>query len=1125
MSTKLSRYSEGIMEAAWIVAVIVTPVFFNIYSSRIFEPDKLTLLRSLSLVILGAWFVKLLDEGGLHRQRLEKGNNWWHTLRSVPLLLPVAALVAVYLIATIFSVSPRISWLGSYQRLQGTYTSFSYLVVFLSMAANLRRRAQVQRLITVVVLSSLPVSLYGLLQRFQLDPIPWGGDTTARIAANMGNSIFVAAYLILVFPLTLMRIVESFEALLVAPAANAAGIRWQLPDFLRSTGYVFVLALQGIALYYSNSRGPWLGWAASLVFLWLGLSLIWRKRWLTISGVAVALLGATFLIFLNIPGGPLENLRARPEFGRLGQLLDAESRTGKVRTLIWQGASELVLPHESLQYPDGTKDNWNFLRPLIGYGPESMYVAYNSFYPPELTLVEKRNASPDRSHNETWDSLVITGFLGMIVYLVLFGSVLFYGLRWLGLVQDTRQRNLFLGLYMGGGLLSTVFFLIWKGLPYLGVALPFGMVMGVIIYLILVSLFGQFPHVDTFQEKLRSYILLGLLAAVVAHFVEINFGIAIASTRTYFWSYASLLLLVGYILPRCGEFGMSDKASPSEALSGTTQIGNRNSVPEPQNPVPSSERRSKKTGDKNSAARSGTAISRRKRQVEPGLGLLNRLLPHDWQRQAMILGIILGIILMTLGFLYITNASRATNAIQTILNSMTRLDAEQVNGSSSGLVTLVLTTWLLGSILLVSETLAQVQNSMGDTTAVNIATWGKMLGLTMGVSIGLALLFWLWHASGLVALTRTPATSMEMVLDQVRQSEGILTKYYAYLFLVITGLAFLLNPDWPARTMRSSELSILSTTGILIVVIVLMTLTNLRIIQADIAFKTGDLFARPETWPVSIAVYDRARDLAPNEDYYYLFLGRAYLEYAKSINDITQRDALIQQAAQDLKKAQIINPLNTDHTANLGRLYNLWAAASTDAATRHELALEAEKYFAGAVILSPNNAKLWDEFAVLYLNVLNDPEKGFDKLNRALEIDPFYDWSYALLGDYYTRFVAVNPLLSDAQRADALQKATNAYLKAIDLVGTGELRYNYLLALGSVETQLLHFDQAIQYYLQALEISPDMTQNWRVEEEVARLYYESGDLVNALHYIQRAVAGAPEEQKERLQDLIVKYGG
>ena len=139
------------------------------------------------------------------------------TLLRIPLLGLVAGLALLYLVSTIFSVSPYTSFWGSYQRLQGTYTTLSYLVVFAALVGNLRRRAQVERLITVAILASLPVSLYGVLQRYQADPIPWGGDVIARVASNLGNSIFVAAYLIMVFPLTVMRIVEFFEALLTRP--------------------------------------------------------------------------------------------------------------------------------------------------------------------------------------------------------------------------------------------------------------------------------------------------------------------------------------------------------------------------------------------------------------------------------------------------------------------------------------------------------------------------------------------------------------------------------------------------------------------------------------------------------------------------------------------------------------------------------------------------------------------------------------------------------------------------------------------------------------------------------------------------------------------------------------------
>ena len=147
-------------------------------------------------------------------EKIEPGESRLRTLLGIPFIIPVTALILAYLIATLFSVTPRISWLGSYQRLQGTYSTFSYIVIFASMVANLRKRSQVDRLITTAVLSSLPVALYGVLQRYGIDPVPWGGDTTRRIAANMGNSIFVAAYLIMVFPLTVGRIVASFGAIL-----------------------------------------------------------------------------------------------------------------------------------------------------------------------------------------------------------------------------------------------------------------------------------------------------------------------------------------------------------------------------------------------------------------------------------------------------------------------------------------------------------------------------------------------------------------------------------------------------------------------------------------------------------------------------------------------------------------------------------------------------------------------------------------------------------------------------------------------------------------------------------------------------------------------------------------------
>ena len=80
-------------------------------------------------------------------------------------------LVLAYLISTIFSISPKVSLWGSYQRLQGTYTALSYIVIFALMATHLRSRAQVDRLGTTIILTSLPVGLYGIIQHSSSLPI------------------------------------------------------------------------------------------------------------------------------------------------------------------------------------------------------------------------------------------------------------------------------------------------------------------------------------------------------------------------------------------------------------------------------------------------------------------------------------------------------------------------------------------------------------------------------------------------------------------------------------------------------------------------------------------------------------------------------------------------------------------------------------------------------------------------------------------------------------------------------------------------------------------------------------------------------------------------------------------
>lgn len=565
--TTIGRWSARVTEACWVLALTTVPIVFNLYSARHFEPDKAALLRSLALVAIAAVLIRWLDALVSREPRLvnetapANAPPLWRRIAALPLAVPVLLYALVYLLATALSIMPGISFWGSYQRMQGTLTHLSYIALFVAMVATLLRAEQTERVITVSMAAGFAVAGYGVLQHLGLDPLPWRGDVITRVASTMGNSIFVAAYMIMVAPLALYRLVAEVSAARTAPASVhprnewlwaltrtllfgaglllvlalikfGAAVRtvdfrywWALPGavvcatalwwlltigyeragarlpwwpLLLLLGYLLALGAQfaatasaglqvfvspstggraldwwlwlalgvllalgaytlayalprlpeqpsrlwrrwlaaeaGVvalvllaAIFFTQSRGPWLGLGAGLfvfcsLLLWQAMRQarvagsgvqLWHLRTLLIGWIAVATLGAIFLLVFNLSQAPLfQQLREVPYLGRMGRLLEVDRGTGLVRRLIWFGDEHPATGAMALITSD-----WR--RMLVGWGPESMFVAFNRFYPPSLANVEARGASPDRSHQALLDELVTRGLLGLVSYLFL----------------------------------------------------------------------------------------------------------------------------------------------------------------------------------------------------------------------------------------------------------------------------------------------------------------------------------------------------------------------------------------------------------------------------------------------------------------------------------------------------------------------------------------------------------------------------------------------------------------------------------------------------------------------------------------------------------------------------------
>ncbi|MFQ5813317.1 MAG: tetratricopeptide repeat protein [Anaerolineae bacterium] len=928
--------------------VVVVPLFFNVYSYRSFEPDKIALMRPLALVMGLAWVIKMLEA---RSWKLEL-RSWKPALSLVeglvlrtPLVLPALLLAVVYILTTITSIEPRLSLWGSYHRMQGTYTTLSYIVIFFLILHVLRNREQLHRLITVVLFTSLPISLYGIMQHCGFDPIAWtnvGDRVTARAISTMGNPIFVAAYLIMIVPLTVGRLMQLYYV--IRRGKRVASL------YVLSGCYALLLVIQLACILFTQSRGPLLGLMGGTFFFFL----LWaasrgEKRFaLAVLGVAVIL--GLFLIASNLPDTPFESIREMPYLGRLSGILDPESRTARQRVLAWEGAVNLITADPR--------------RAIIGYGPETMIAALNPYLPPDLASL-KPGETFDRSHNETLDILATTGFIGLAAYLLLFGGLFYYSLKYLGLVRSSRHRSLFILLCLLGGLAGGLLPWLLEGKwRFAGVGIPAGMLLALAIYL-MTSLFRQSPKskvqnlTSNFQLPTSNFqlLLIALLSAIIAHFIEIQFGISVVATHAYFWVYAALIIVVGFY------------------LQGET----------------SSDKRSR----------------RRQRGSTQGASLVSYSL-------------LVGLILATMGFALISGRANS-------------------QGQRFALLGFFVIVWLTCSAI------AIIEAGGGITPLAESIQRAPLL-----ISLGWFVAFLVVHIFAL-------------------QGDGAnaLIFYYLYLFLTIVVIAAVLLKAMPAAIRFQPGINWWPYPLLITGVVVLIIVTNLNPIKADIHYKQGLAYANGGQWDESIALFQRALKLAPDQDFYHLFLAGAWVEKAKAASDTTQRSAWLEEAQRALERGREISPLNPDHVSKLGLLYRAWGEMLTDQREKAEKFDQALEYYRQAEALRPHDPKILNEWGLVH-SAKGEYDQAIDKYQRSLSLNDGSVQTYLLLGD--------------------------AYRASEDLAW------------------------AMEAYERVIEIAPD---DFTGHRSLAFLYQQMGRIEEALAEAEIARSLAPANEAAALEELII----
>jgi hypothetical protein len=511
----LSRYCGGLIEACWLAVLVAVPLLYDPQAFSGFEPFKAAYVRGFSLLALAAWCVRAVEGHGVSRTLREISPAWLGRAWVAILFTFCVSL----LISTVLSVFPSQSFWGSYELREGSLTELCLLALFAMLAIELRGEARIRRLVTTIIVPTIPLSLLAIAERAGYNPLPFAERSDLRVISLEGNPIYLAAYLGMAFPFTLVRILERLRR---SPRMGSNGVAAMV-------FYIFVGVVQVWAFALTKSRGPLLGVFAGIFFFGISHSAMTSRRRLA-AIVAVGALALLLLAAAGIPSGPLAFLARIPGLERLSGSLPLGTPVD-ARAALWKPAPQVLFSSAPFRYPSGAIDRWHSLRTLIGFGPETLQCVLPQTY----SFGEAEAKIENRFHDYCWDRSFSYGVVGMLAFLGLVALGFATAFRKWGLIRSAGDWACFwvtaaLGVAGFAALLATRF-----GAGFAGLGVMCGLPLAFTLYVLLRGLSPSVATPPRVPLENRDLLLLSMLSALIVFLVEMGFAFSVPATALLFW--------------------------------------------------------------------------------------------------------------------------------------------------------------------------------------------------------------------------------------------------------------------------------------------------------------------------------------------------------------------------------------------------------------------------------------------------------------------------------------------------------------------------------------------------------------------------------------------------------------
>jgi len=407
------------IEASIIALVILIPLTFYPYLTRIFNPAKELVFEFLVVIGLMFWSLKIVSQEKIK------------FIRS-PLDFSVIAFMAICALSFLWSDTPHITLKELSLFLAGP-------LLYFMVVNNVHNEKQISHIITAMLIMGGLFGIYGILQYNGIDFSFWIGNYgRGKVFGLFGNVGYFAGYLMFPLPIAIS---------LFFICKNKA------KKILLLIG---VLAMGG-ALLATLTRGSYLALGISSIFMFL-LFLSSRGKFFVKENkkifviILIAVLVTTFLLVipnpLNKQGTVISKIKSRISVTQL-----SKDSSLKRREAIWGFSTLMIKDHLLLGSGLGTF-KYNTLRYQAKFFDQGQNRA---LYPYGVA---------DKAHNEYLQLGAELGLIGLGIFLWLIISYFNYGVKKLKGLENKYKQGIIIGL-MG----SIVGFLV-DGLFWFPLRLP-----------------------------------------------------------------------------------------------------------------------------------------------------------------------------------------------------------------------------------------------------------------------------------------------------------------------------------------------------------------------------------------------------------------------------------------------------------------------------------------------------------------------------------------------------------------------------------------------------------------------------------------------------------------------------